>query len=172
MADQSILLLQHLFSSPAWTELIACDLTDSLRQACEVLDALDEAEAGVGGPGLPPLTPTARSRSNNTTSNSGKYGSVPAQAALQESDPRRTSREEREALQLALASCAILSGIGVLRSGTQLDGAGNRKSGSTTAGRLLRCADGGAEHTVMFDSSGGGASSGTSPLCRHRASQG
>ena len=154
VADQSILLLQHLFSSPAWTELIACDLTDSLRQACEVLDALDEAEAGVGGPGLPPLTPTARSRSNNTTSNSGKYGSVPAQAALQESDPRRTSREERGGPTARAGLVCHSQWHWSAKIGTTVEvSAGNRKTGSTTAGRLLRCANGGAEHTVMFDSS-------------------
>lgn len=42
-ADLNISLIQHLFESPMWTELLACNITDSLRSANGILDATKES---------------------------------------------------------------------------------------------------------------------------------
>eukprot|EP01032_Pedospumella_encystans_P020384 gene20384-23155_t len=40
LVDLKVHLLQKLFEAPAWTELVACGVTDSLRYACSALDQL------------------------------------------------------------------------------------------------------------------------------------
>ena len=41
-ADQNISLIQHLFEAPMWTELVACNITDALRNAKALVESLGE----------------------------------------------------------------------------------------------------------------------------------
>ncbi len=43
-ADQNIALIQKLFASPMWTELIACNITDTLRVARETLELFNAGQ--------------------------------------------------------------------------------------------------------------------------------
>ena len=46
-ADQHISLIQGLFEAPMWTELIACNITDCLRNATIVLASIDETPSKI-----------------------------------------------------------------------------------------------------------------------------
>jgi hypothetical protein len=43
-ADQNISLIQKLFAAPTWTELIACNITDTLRVAHEKIEAFNAGQ--------------------------------------------------------------------------------------------------------------------------------
>jgi hypothetical protein len=53
-AAQNLALLQALFKAPMWTELVACDVTDTIRCAMSTMDAL-EARGGGGWLDLSPV---------------------------------------------------------------------------------------------------------------------
>ena len=98
-ADRHICIVQKLFESPMWKELVACNITDSLRNAGKILRS--KVLSDVDSTHVDALGST----------------SMEAESAREGAGQRALTLEEENVLLSACAACASLSGLGLIRVG-------------------------------------------------------
>ena len=108
-ADRHVCIVQRLFEAPVWRELVACNITDCLRNAGNVLKNI-LVKVADGGEDTHATSHSAENGHDRMNENRGNEKRIMSAS-------RALTSDEENIIMKACAACASLSGLGLLRVG-------------------------------------------------------